>query len=310
MGSGSVIHGASGEQDMRYLGGLRERMRWTYLTMVVGSLALAGIPLFAGFFSKDEILGEAFGRGYYLFWAVGLVVAFMTAFYTFRMVYLTFHGRWRGPRDAWQHVHESAPTMVAPLIILAVPTILIGLLLGLPPESGAIHTWLADVFRGAEEAGAGILPGSIAAHDSSLLIKHIFTLFGLDGLLLLLGAGVGTAGIWLAHRWYVRDPEAPARFVAAIPFGLGPGMYAASVNKYYVDDLYGLVWARGGVLLGNALWWFDAKVIDGAVNGAGWVAQRFGGLLRRSQTGHVQNYGLGMAAGLVVVVVAYLVFRA
>ena len=98
--------------------------------------------------------------------------------------------------------------------------------------------------------------------------------------------------------------------MARIPFGLGPGMYAASVNKYYVDDFYNLVWARGGVLVANALWWFDAKVIDGAVNGAGWVAQRYGALLRRTQTGHVQNYALGMAAGLVVVLVAFLVFRA
>ena len=305
MGSGSVIHGASGEQDMRYMGGLRERMPWTYRTMVIGSLALSGIPIFAGFFSKDEILGEAFGRGYYLFWAVGLVVAFMTAFYTFRMVYLTFHGTWRGPRDAWAHVHESAPTMVAPLIILAVPTILAGLLLGIPPESGLIHSWLGEVFRGAEEAGAGILPGSIAAGANAG-----FSFLGIGGLLLLLGAAVGAAGIWLAYRWYVLDPEAPVRFVERIPLGLGPGMYAASVNKYYVDDLYGLVWARGGLLLGNALWWFDAKVIDGAVNGAGRIAQLLGGLLRRSQTGHVQNYGLGMAAGLVVVLVAYLVLRA
>jgi NADH-quinone oxidoreductase subunit L len=305
MGSGSVIHGAAGEQDMRYMGELRAKMLWTYVTMVIGSLALAGIPIFAGFFSKDEILGEAFGRGYYLFWAVGLLVAFMTAFYTFRMVYMTFHGRWRGPSDAWQHVHESAPTMVAPLIILAVPTILIGLLLGLPPEGGVVHGWLEEVFHGAEEAGAGILPGSLAAGGHAG-----FSLFGIGGLLLLLGAGVGAAGIWLAYRWYVLDPEAPARFVSRIPLGLGPGMYAASVNKYYVDDLYNLVWARGGVLLGNALWWFDARVIDGAVNGAGWVAQRYGGLLRRTQTGHVQNYALGMAAGLVVVLVAFLVFRA
>ncbi len=305
MGSGSVIHGVSGEQDMRFMGGLRERMKWTYGTMVVGSLALAGIPIFAGFFSKDEILGEAFGRGYYLFWAVGLVVAFMTAFYTFRMVYLTFHGTWRGPRDAWAHVHESAPTMVVPLIILAVPTVLVGLLLGLPPEGGLIHGWLEEVFHGVEEAGAGILPGSILAGG-----HHGFSPFGIGGLLLLLGAAAGTAGIWLAYRWYVQDPEAPARFVARFPFGLGPGMYAASLNKYYVDDLYGLIWARGGVLLGNLLWWFDAKVIDGAVNGAGWVAGRLGGLLRRSQTGRVQNYGMGMAAGLVVVLVAYLVLRA
>lgn len=305
LGSGSVIHGAGGEQDMRFMGGLRARMRWTYVTMVIGSLALAGIPIFSGFFSKDEILGEAFGRGYYLFWAVGLVVAFMTGLYAFRMVYMTFHGTWRGPREAWAHVHESAPSMVVPLILLAVPTTLIGLLLGLPPEGGAIHGWLADVFRGAEEAGAGILSGSIAGGGDAG-----FSLFGVGGLLLLLGAAAGTAGIWLAWRWYVRDLDAPARFVARIPFGLGPGMYAASLNKYYLDDLYGLVWARGGVLVGNLLWWFDAKVIDGAVNGAGWIAQRLGAVLRRSQTGRVQNYGLGMAAGLVVVLVAYLVFRA
>jgi NADH-quinone oxidoreductase subunit L len=303
MGSGSVIHGANGEQDMRYMGGLREPMKWTYRTMVIGSLALAGIPLFAGFFSKDEILGEAFSRGYYLFWVVGITVAFMTAFYTFRMVFMTFHGSWRGPADAWHHVHESVPTMVAPLIILAVPTALAGLLLGIPPEAGAIHGWLTPVFRGAEEAGAGILPGSLAAAG------HVFDLLGLGGLLLVVGAGVGVAGIWLAYRWYVLDPEAPARFVAAIPWGLGPGMYAASVNKYYVDDLYLLVWARGGVLLGKALWWFDARVIDGAVNGAGWLAERIGGTLRRSQTGRVENYGLGIAAGLVVVLVAYLVIQ-
>jgi NADH-quinone oxidoreductase subunit L len=300
MGSGSVIHGASGEQDMRFMGGLRDRMRWTYRTMVIGSLALAGIPIFAGFFSKDEILAEGFNRGYYLFYVIGVVVAFMTAFYTFRMIYMTFHGQWRGPREAWRHVHESAPTMVWPLVILAVPTLLAGLLLGIPPEGGLIHGWLEEVFGHAEEAG--ILPGSIAAGE-----HHGFALFGIGGLLLVVGASVGAAGIWLAHRWYVRDPEAPARFVQRIPLGLGPGMYAASVNKYYVDDAYQLVFARGGVIFSKLLWWFDAKVIDGAVNGAGWVAQRLGGGLRRVQTGRVQNYGLGIAAGMVLVLVAYLV---
>ena len=189
MGSGSVIHGAAGEQDMRFLGGMRERMQWTYWTMVVGSLALAGIPIFAGFFSKDEILAEAFNRGYYLFYVVGVVVAFMTAFYTFRMVFMTFHGRWRGIEEVWQHVHESAPTMVAPLAILAVPTVLAGLLLGIPPEGGLIHGWLEEVFAHSEEAHAGVLPGSIASGE-----HHGFELLGIGGLLLLVGAGVGGAG--------------------------------------------------------------------------------------------------------------------
>jgi NADH-quinone oxidoreductase subunit L len=298
MASGSVIHGADGEQDMRFMGGLRERMRWTYWTMVAGSLALAGIPIFAGFFSKDEILAEAFNRGYYLFYVIGVVVAFMTAFYTFRMIFMTFWGTWRGPAEAWHHVHESARTMVAPLVVLAIPTVLAGLFLGIPPEGGLIHSWLEEVFHHAEELHAGILPGSIFDGE-----HHGFELFGLGGLLLLIGAGAGAAGIWLAHRWYVLNPEAPRRFVERIPLGLGPGMYAASVNKYYVDDIYQLVFARGGVLVADALWWFDAKVIDGAVNGAGWLATTIGGGLRKVQTGRVENYGLGIAAGLVLVLI-------
>jgi NADH-quinone oxidoreductase subunit L len=300
MGSGSVIHGAAGEQDMRYMGNLRAKMRWTYLTMLVGSLALAGIPIFSGFFSKDEILAEAFNRGYLVFYLVGTIVAFMTAFYTFRMIYMTFWGEWRGPKAAWDHVHESAPTMVAPLVILAVPTVVAGLILGIPPEGGIIHGWLEEVFAGAEEAHAGILPGSIAAGE-----HPGFELFGIGGLLLLVGAAVAAGGVRLAYRWYVERPESAGRFVERFPLGLGPGMYRASASKYYVDDVYELVWARGGVLLSNALWWFDARVIDGAVNGAGWLARTIGGGLRKVQTGRVENYGLGIAAGLAIVLLAY-----
>jgi len=300
MGSGSVIHGAGGEQDMRFMGNLRERMRWTYWTMVVGSLALAGIPLFAGFFSKDEILAETFNHGWYVFYAVGVVVAFMTAFYTFRMIFMTFWGEWRGPREIWDHVHESAVTMVAPLVILSVPTVLVGMLLGIPPENGAIHGWLEEVFRAAEETGAGVLPGSIAATEHGG-----FEILGWGGLLLGTGTLVAVLGVWLAYRWYVRDPEAAVRFVERFPLGLGPGMYRASVNKYYFDDIYQLVFARGGVLLGEALWWFDARVIDGVVNGSGWLATKIGGWLRKLQTGRVENYGLGIAAGLAVVILVY-----
>ena len=145
-----------------------------------------------------------------------------------------------------------------------------------------------------------MLPGSIAAGE-----HHGFELFGLGGLLLLVGASVAAAGIWLAYRWYVERVGSAERFVERIPLGLGPGMYRASVNKYYVDDIYGLVFARGGVLFSEALWWFDAKVIDGAVNGAGWLSNRIGGGLRKLQTGRVENYGLGMAAGLAVVLLIY-----
>jgi NADH-quinone oxidoreductase subunit L len=307
MGSGSVIHGAGGEQDMRFMGNLRARMPTTYRTMLIGSLALAGIPPLAGFFSKDEILAEGFNRGYLLFYGVGLFVAFLTAFYTFRMVFMTFWGTWRGPAEAWKHVHESARSMVLPLVILSVPTVLIGLLLGIPPEGGLIHGWLEEVFHAAEESHAGVLPGSILGEAVAQGEEHGFQI-GIGGLLLLAGAGAGIAGIWLAHRWYVQQPEAPARFVERFPLGLGPGMYRASLNKYYVDDLYQLVFARGGVFLADLLWWFDMRVIDGAVNGAGWLSQRVGGALRRIQTGRVQNYGLGMAAGLAIVVLVYSVW--
>jgi NADH-quinone oxidoreductase subunit L len=307
MGSGSVIHGAGGEQDMRFMGNLQAKMPWTYRTMVIGSLALAGIPIFAGFFSKDEILAEAFNRGYLVFYVVGLVVAFMTAFYTFRMIFMTFWGEWRGPRAVWDHIHESAPTMVAPLVILAVPTVLLGLILGIPPEEGIIHDWLDPIFH--DVAYVGVQPGSYLSHYVESGEEHHFELLGLGGLLLLIGGAVAIAGTFLAYRWYGRGSDAPERFVERIPAGLGAGMYRASLNKYYVDDLYQLVWARGGVLLSNALWWFDAKVIDGAVNGAGWVASRVGGGLRRVQTGRVNNYGLGIAAGLALVLLVYAVAR-
>ena len=216
------------------------------------------------------------------------------------MIFMTFWGEWRGPRAVWDHVHESPMTMVAPLIILSVPTVLLGLILGIPPEGGRIHTWLEDVFAVAEESLAGVLPGSSAAGD-----HHGFELFGVGGLLLLIGASVAVAGVLLARRWYVERPGSAERFVERIPFGLGPGMYRASVNRYYIDDIYQLVFARGGVLVANALWWFDAKVIDGVVNGSGWLARQIGGLLRKTQTGRVENYGLGIAAGLVVVLIVF-----
>jgi NADH-quinone oxidoreductase subunit L len=303
MGSGSVIHGAGGEQDMRFMGNLRAKMPWTYITMFIGSLALAGIPIFAGFFSKDEILAESVNRGYTLFFVVGIVTAFLTAFYTFRMMFMTFWGSWRGPKEIWDHLHESAPTMIAPLVILAVPTTVLGLILGIPPEEGIIHDWLDPIFH--DVAYVGTLPGSILDGYLARGETHHFELFGLGGLLLVVGALVAISGSVLAYRWYVERTERPSRFVEQLPFGIGPGMYRASVNKYYVDDLYQLVWARGGVLVSNALWWFDAKVIDGAVNGAGWLAGTIGGGLRKIQTGRVENYGLGIAAGLAIVILVY-----
>ena len=146
LGSGSVIHAVDDEQDMRNMGGLRQKIRITYVTMLIGSIAIAGIPPLAGFFSKDEILAEAFKLGFQWIWVIGLVVAIMTAFYMFRLVGLTFWGDFRGPKELWDKIHESPRIMTIPLILLAIPSIFLGLLLGLPFGDSRIHQWLAPVF--------------------------------------------------------------------------------------------------------------------------------------------------------------------
>src|SRR6186997_3024958 len=132
LGSGSVIHAVHEEQDMRRMGGLSKKIRITYVTMLIGSIAIAGIPPLAGFFSKDEILGEAFKLGFPWIWAIGLFVALLTAFYMFRLMGLTFWGSFRGPKELWDRIHESPPVMTTPLVLLAIPSALLGLFLGLP----------------------------------------------------------------------------------------------------------------------------------------------------------------------------------
>ena len=130
LGSGSVIHAVHEEQDMRRMGGLATKIPITYVTMLIGSLAIAGIPPLAGFFSKDEILGESFKLGFMWVWAIGFVVAGLTAFYMFRLMGLTFWGSFRGPKEIWDKIHESPPVMTIPLILLAIPSIFLGMFLG------------------------------------------------------------------------------------------------------------------------------------------------------------------------------------
>jgi hypothetical protein len=285
------FHGAGGEQDMRFMGNLRARCRGPYWTMVIGSLALAGIPSFAGFLSKDEILAETFNHGWYVFYGVGVgrrlhdrvlhvphdlhdvlglsgVARARSGITSMRAPH---HGRAaRHPRGA-----DGSSWACC---------------LGIPPRAGVIHTWLEPVFHGAEEAAAGVLPGSITATGHERLPAHRARRPAADRHL-----HRGRAGVWLAYRWYVAEPEAPARFVERIPLGWGPGLYAASVNKststsstWRSSPAAACSWARrcGGS---------TAHVIDGAVNGAGWLSQRIGSILRRLQTGRTQNYGLGIA---------------
>src|SRR5262245_44680321 len=254
--SGSVIHAVHEEQDMRRMGGLSKKIPITYATMLIGSLAIAGIPPLAGFFSKDEILGESFKNGYLVVWAVGFIVAGMTAFYMFRLMGLTFWGSFRGPKAIWDRIHESPPVMTVPLILLAIPSVLLGMFLGLPLGDSVISQWLTPVFEEAEH----LLE----------LEHHEYALFGIDGGLILASVTVAAVGVVLAWRFFGVDigpirlpgrPEAVREWSARVPF-----LYRASLNKWWFDDLNHLLFIVIGGRIADALVLFDRNVIDGTVN--------------------------------------------
>ena len=290
--SGSVIHAVHDEQDMNRMGGLWRRIPITHWTMLIGSIALAGIPPLAGFFSKDEILGEAFQNGFAWVWAIGVIVAVMTGFYMFRLMGKTFYGASHVDPDVEPHVHESPASMTVPLILLSIPAALLGLAVGVPPGSGLLHQWLAPVFEHADQV-LGRQP-------------QAFELFGIDGTLLLIGAvaaALGVAiGIWLFGFFRAGERRAT---VERWTQRLQP-LYRASFAKWWFDDLNDLIFVRLGGLVARSLWWFDVRVVDGTVNGIATLTQGTGRGIRQIQTGRVQNYALGIAAGLLVVAATYL----
>jgi NADH-quinone oxidoreductase subunit L len=282
LGAGSVIHSLGGEQDMDKMGGLVRRIPVTYYTLVAGALALSGIFPFAGFWSKDDILGAVWRDGKYLFWAVGLIAAFITAFYTFRMIFLTFFGKPRMDEETEKHVHESPWSMLVPLIVLAVASLLGGFL-GLPGKLGAIQSFLEPVFAPAN-AILGIEEHSLTALDYTLMVISLL---------------VAMAGIALAWFVYVRR-------AATLPALLGARLrpvYTVVYNKFYVDEFYAATFVRLAVDGSRWVWHkFDEGVIDGAAHGVAWLWQRAGTGLRPLQTGKVQNYLLGMFIGVFVIV--------
>jgi NADH-quinone oxidoreductase subunit L len=298
LGSGSVIHAVHEEQDMRNMGGLARKIPITYGTMLVGSVAIAGIPPLAGFFSKDEILGEAFKFGFTWVWAVGLFVALLTAFYMFRLMGLTFWGAFRGPKAVWDRIHESPPVMTVPLILLAIPSVLAGVALGLPFGDSSLTRWLAPVFEEAEVMLA-------RPHEA-------FSLLGIDGGLILASVTVAVVGVVVAWRFFGVDLgglSLPARPELVRETSARPGLsflYRASLNKWWFDDLNHLLFMVIGGRLSQAIWWFDREVVDGTVNAIGGVTVGTGRSLRRVQTGRVQNYALGIAIGLIVMAGSYL----
>ena len=297
LGSGSVIHSVHEEQDMRNMGGLSRKIPITYATMLIGSLAIAGIPPLAGFFSKDDILGESFKLGFLWVWAVGFIVAGMTAFYMFRLMGMTFWGTFRGPKAIWDKIHESPAVMTIPLILLAVPSLLLGLFLGLPLGDSRITHWLEPVFAD----GLRVLHGEA---------EPAYQLFGIDGVLILASVTIAVIGLAIAWRLFGVDigrirlpsrPEQVRELSARAPF-----LYRASLNKWWFDDLNHLLFIVVGGRMAAALWWFDREVVDGTVNAIGTATLDAGRGLRLVQTGRVQNYALGIAVGLIVMAGSYL----
>ncbi len=334
LGSGSVIHAMNDEQEMTKMGGLRKHMPTTYITMLIGALAIAGVPGLSGFFSKDEILAYAYIGSPWL-WVVGAITAAMTAFYMFRLIYMTFHGEYRGPSwehghddhghdghddHAWHGPHESPRAMTVPLIALAVGAVFAGYV-GVPAVLGepigvpnAIEHFLEPSFVAGEAAEHAEEPHHIS-HAVELALMGFSVL-------------VAIGGILLARRNYEQQPAIADRWATSYA-----GPHRVLTNKYYVDEFYGATFVAGTMSSARGLFAVDRTVVDGAVNGAGWltivtswvshVIDKYGvdGLVnlvggtvressygfRRVQTGLIQNYVFATLVGVFAFVTWYLV---
>lgn len=282
LGSGSVIHGMHGEQDMRKMGDLKGKMPITFGVMMAGTLAIAGIFPFAGFFSKDEILYKALIDGHVAYWAVATTAALMTAFYMFRLIFMTFYGerRW----DSHVHPHESPPVMTIPLIVLAVLST-VGGFVGIPLIQGwnLFHDFLSPAIT----------------HVARPEVHHAMSF---EIMMMLVSMGVAVVGIFAAYKMYIKQPELPAEVTAKVPV-----LYDLIYNKYYVDEIYDATVVEP-IKNGSVFLWqeADSKVIDGAVNGTAWLIDWFSTVIRKLETGYVQNYALGILIGVAVITGYYL----
>jgi NADH-quinone oxidoreductase subunit L len=310
LGSGSVIHAMHHEQDMRKMGALRKKIPWTYGTMLIGTLAIAGTPGLAGFFSKDEILWKAFSseQGHVVLWLLGVCVAGMTAFYMFRLLFMTFFGESRVDHHTAHHIHESPKSMIVPLVVLAIGSVLAGYL-GVPAwlhGGNAFEHFLEPVFE----------PLPVAEQAAAHAYSHLFEagMAAVSVLVALLGFG-------LAYSMYCRRSWDAQREIRQY----GP-LYSWLLNKWKIDELYDLLFVNRAKGSGVSLWKFDAKVVDGVVNGSAWttvegatgsswwdrwivdgLVRFIGGFIKTAswpirliQTGYVQNYALVMVLGVLV----------
>ncbi len=314
LGSGSVIHAMhhalhhehsdADPQDMRNMGGLRKKMPITFWTFLIATIAIAGIPGFAGFFSKDEILWQAFSNPHHgemniVLWLAGACAAGLTAFYMFRLVFMTFFGKTRLSDKAYHHLHESPFVIVFPLIVLAALS-MFGGYLGVPKvlseffTGGAFPNYLEHFLDPVFAYSTNFM-----AHSGHGEGHHSVALeWGLMGGSVLIACG----GIAFAWALYIAYPAIPGRIVATFPV-----LHRAVYNKWYVDEIYDFMIVNPCKAFSNFLWkGFDVVIVDGVVNGVAAVVRGLSGLLRHVQTGLVHNYAFSMALGVVVIVGCYL----
>ncbi|MCW5962421.1 MAG: NADH-quinone oxidoreductase subunit L [Bryobacterales bacterium] len=319
LGSGSVIHAMGGEQDMRNMGALRDKIPVTFRTMFVGSLAIAGIPGLAGFFSKDEILWQTVSSplGSQLLYGVGLATAALTAFYMWRMMFLTFYGEPRMDAHTAAHVHESPAVMTVPLVILAAGSILVGWL-GVPKVWSALPALFHSFEHWLEPVTAPTIQAVGEAHSHGDDHGHEV----LEWSLMALSVAIALAGIAVARWVYLVNQAVPERLQAK-----APALYRFLWNKWYLDDFYNAFFVRGLALGGGRLMSaMDRQVVDGGVNGAGWLTKAISSVsiwwdtyvvdgavrltaftlrvvsipVRLAQTGSLQGYALMIVVGILV----------
>jgi NADH-quinone oxidoreductase subunit L len=277
LAAGSVIHALAGEQDMRRMGGLKRHLPVTFPVFLVGALAISGVPFLSGFFSKDAILTSAFSGGHYALYGLGLLGAVLTAFYMFRLVYVTFYGEARISPEPGHLIHESPRAMTIPLVFLAVFSALAGYI-GLPVIFGE----KADLFGLFMEGSVNTVSHHLAASRA--------------GLLVVLAAAAALLGIALAFVFYRKVPALPGRLVSRFP-----GIYGLLVGKYYLDEVYDAVVVHPLVRGAERVYErFDLKVIDGALDGSAAAAGLAGRGLNVLQSGLVRDYALAFLIGAIL----------
>ncbi len=319
LAAGSVIHAVGGEQDMRKMGGLRTKIPLTFWTMTAGTLAIAGIPGLAGFFSKDEILWRVY-QASWIYWVVGIVTAFLTSFYMFRLWFLTFFGEYRGDADgtAGEHghaahhadrrhghaaIHESPPVMLAPLAILAILSV-VGGYVGVPGSLGGgnrFDKFLDPVFRSTMPAlnTQQNAPGETNPPEQQTEGTEPQTSHATELVFTGISVAAAVLGFGLAWTFYYRDPQLPERVATDLD-----GLYDAVVHKYYIDELYGEVFVKPLVEGSTRILWqgVDQNLIDGTVNNSAQAARHVSDETRHMQSGNLRSYAGWIAAGSAAII--------